>query len=139
MKHGPQPVHVPAPILTLQAFAVELYLKFLIAAESKPAERGHGLVALFEQLEISSKDSIGRSYTRLSSTDPVTSRLLRERRLPDNSVEACLRMNDKNFVRWRYIFEPENLPKPGEAWYLDLLLQAVQERSKEVYHTSMNI
>ena len=75
------------PAVVCLAFAIELALKAILLAKGTPTD-GHGLTALFEQL------------------DPESQRLVRSGlELKAGDFDAELRAVSKVFVEWRYIYE----------------------------------
>lgn len=111
------------PAIMCRSFAIELLLKFFIAAkhpskkfkELKAAGislRGHTYSSLFDRIEPSLQKTIAEAYSQLSGTamDPASFRGL------------LVALGDEPFVTWRYIYEAD-----GTSHMDPMLLAAVTQ------------
>lgn len=96
-----------APMMTLLAFTIELYLKCLAAIDTGYFYTGHELLDRFDELDATTRDRIGHYFTPPHS--PSDNQLDISRRV------ACYRNElqtfNNGFVDWRYAFEDAKLNK----------------------------
>jgi HEPN domain-containing protein len=108
------------------AFAVELYLKCLLAVEGSQTPATHNLIKLFNQLSRESRDKLRREHDQVAKQNSVLSRF-RQRGI-NTDLDSLLEDGQDTFERFRYLFEgiPDRLRPVGFA--LDLFGQIVRNR-----------
>jgi HEPN domain-containing protein len=105
------------------AFALEIYLKALIAGTGRSFPNEHSLLVLFDELPEDVRDRVKADFDTATSdqraSDTETAALLVEvtrqgsKRLPTppkpfpKGVRALLQRNARNFLAWRYLFASE--------------------------------
>jgi|SRR5262245_5853139 len=109
------------------AFAVELYLKCLLAVESGQIPETHNLKELFNQVSRESRDKIRKRHKELASNHAVLSGA-RERVGIKTDLDSLLEDSQDLFTHFRYLFEGvRNRTKPI-GFALDLFGQIVRNR-----------
>jgi hypothetical protein len=83
----------PTQAIVLGAFALELFLKHLLALEHKPSRDEHRPSVLFAALAQGTQERIARGIAELGGT------------LKQEQLKAALAEFDRTFVTWRYVYE----------------------------------
>jgi hypothetical protein len=109
------------------AFAVELYLKCLLAVEGSQIPDTHNLKTLFNQLSRQSKDKIRKRHNRLAKEHPVLSGF-RQRLGIKTDLDSLLEDGQDVFIQFRYMFEgiPDRIKPVGFA--LEMFGRIVRNR-----------
>jgi hypothetical protein len=108
------------------AFAVELYLKCLLAVENRRIPKIHNLVSLFERVSPDSREKLKRRHDELETNNTVLSEFRKKGIKTD--LDSLLRHAQDVFEQFRYMFEavPDRMEPLGFA--LDLFGQIVRNR-----------
>lgn len=99
--------------VTNSAFASELYLKCLIILETGQLMKDqHNLRKLFNKLHEDTKKTIENNFDKGMSEAPEISEEAKAQvggRTPPRTLWEALEQGGDAFVRWRYIYEDDNL------------------------------
>jgi len=108
------------------AFAIELYLKCLLAVEGSQLPATHNLKDLFAQLNRESRDKIRRRHDELAKSNSVLSDF--RKRGIKTDLNSLLEDGQDIFRQFRYLFEgiPNRIQPVGFA--LDLFGQIIRNR-----------
>jgi len=117
-------LHAASPVITVDSFALELYLKCLhwIDRKKEPTKL-HKYVELFEALSPDAQKSIAVWYQQILKQNDATVRQ-HARDFPkfDYSLKNWLQLSNNTFTRIRYAFEG----KTGDIIYWPFLRVAVR-------------
>jgi HEPN domain-containing protein len=115
--------HVAVPILTLDSFAAELYLKSLYLLDRKRSTRGHDLKELFGELSVGCQKSIKAIYAEaLKRNQPLITATLKEDPGFDFGLENVLGKSRETFEKIRYAFDGR-----GPTFYWPVIKLAVRK------------
>jgi hypothetical protein len=108
------------------SFAIELYLKCLLAVEGSKIPATHNLKDLFDRVSPESRDKIRKRHDELEKENSVLSEFRKKGIQTD--LDSLLQHAQNVFVQFRYIFEgiPDQMQPVGFA--LDLFGQIVRNR-----------
>jgi hypothetical protein len=111
--------HHKSPMVTLEAFSLELYLKCLHATDhgGYPG-RGHDTWALFTSLKPGTQQAIRHSYTLQLQTRTEVDLVNRRERGLHPTLDRCLQDAAHLFEDMRYFFEERNRGKKIFFWPL---------------------
>jgi hypothetical protein len=119
---------MPTAAMTCSAFALEVYLKCLVRMERKPIKRGHGLIALFNQLGRRNQSSIKR-YWRANSEparEAVEEIYGRDGTpAPKFDFNFVMTASDDAFVSLRYIYERG--VDQAKGWLADAVVEGARQ------------
>lgn len=116
---GPTRGSSAIPFVVLSVFAVELYLKAMLARSGITAPRTHDLLRLFRHLSDRHKQHLGEVAANRPQLEPHT-----------RDVEEMLAKLRNAFEQWRYVFEADaaaSVNFPELIFLLQLLETATSE------------
>jgi hypothetical protein len=90
------------PMVIMDAFSVEIYLKCLQYLESGALVTGHNLLELFNGLPKSTKRELVKHYNEFSAKTVFFTRLQRQMPKEDLTLEGVLRASANVFTESRY-------------------------------------
>jgi hypothetical protein len=107
--------------LVLKSFAVELYLKSLLAEEFGRAPITHDLGELFRHLPRNTKATLRKRHTDLAIKDDFLMRLHESGFIV--TLDALLKLNKDAFEQYRYIHEG----KAKSAFLLEVFINSIRQ------------
>ena|SRR5579871_148697 len=94
-----------APMVTLDAFAQELYLKCLQAIDYGKANRGHDCKKLFSELTPGTQRAVKQMYSAELATSPIAKQYAKNFPRDPMTLDKCLDLSSKVFEKVRYLYE----------------------------------
>jgi hypothetical protein len=121
------PVDVQVPMVTCSAFALELYLKCLIAMETRAKPPGiHEIDKLFKRLNSDTQAKIRRHFniTGASTIAFIKNAFAAEgKTAPKVDFDYVMKASSRAFLVTRYIYE--GMPG-GQGWVAEMILEAAR-------------
>ena len=102
------------PMIVIQSFATELYLKCILVLNGAKGPRGHELVRLYEQITADQQSRMEEYFTMQCEGDAAFLDMKRAEHTERFTLTDALRDMNRAFEVWRYAYESPG-PQSG-AW-----------------------